>query len=50
MGVIEELIVGIENRDGKRKVGFDEKERVKRLFERFEEKGVRMNGLRGDCG
>ena len=50
VGVIEELIVGIENRDGKRKVGFDEKERVKRLFERFEEKGVRMNGLRGDCG
>lgn len=50
MGVIGELIVGIEKREGKRNVGLEEKERVKRLFERFEEKKVIMKGLRGDWG
>ena len=45
-----EMIVGIEKREGKRNVGFEEKERVKRILERVEEKKVRVKGLRGEWG
>ena len=50
VGVIGDMIVGIENRDGNANVRFHQQDTLERMFVRLEEAGVRINRARMDCG
>jgi len=50
VAVIGDLIVGIENSDGKTYVRFHQKDTLKRFFERFELNNLIVNRFRADCG
>lgn len=50
VAVIGDMIVGIENSDGNTNVRFHQKDTLKRLFERLEQKGLTVRRFRADCG
>jgi len=50
VAVIGDLIVGIENSDGNTNVRFQQKDTLKRFFERLEQNGLTINRFRADCG
>lgn len=50
VGVIGDMIVGIENRDGNTNVRFHQQDTLERMFTRLENAGVRINRARMDCG
>ena len=49
-GVIGDLVVGIENRDGNANVRFHQQDTLQRMFSRFESRGIHINRARMDCG
>ena len=50
VAVIDDMIVGIENRDGNTNVRFNQKETLKRIFKRLDSSGIRVSRARMDCG
>ena len=50
VAVVNDLIVGIENRDGNTNVRFRQRETLERIFVRLESKGLKINRARMDCG
>ena len=50
IAVIDDMIVGIENRDGNTNVRFNQKETLERIFKRLESSGIRISRARMDCG
>ena len=50
MAVIGDMIVGIENSDGNTNVRFHQKDTLKRILERLEEKKLTVKRFRADCG
>ena len=48
--VINDMIVGIENRDGNTNVRFNQRENLERIFERLEASEVYRSRARMDCG
>lgn len=50
VAVIGDMIVGIENSDGNTNVRFHQKDTLKRLFGRLEQKGLAVRRFRADCG
>ena len=50
VAVINDVIVGIENRDGNANVRFNQKETLERIFKRLEASGVHVSRARMDCG
>ena len=50
VAVIDDMIVGIENRDGNTNVRFNQKETLERIFKRLESSGIRISRARMDCG
>lgn len=50
VGVIGNLVVGIENRDGNANVRFHQQDTLERMFTRLESRGVRIDRARMDCG
>ena len=50
VAVIGDMIVGIENSDGNTNVRFHQKDTLKRLFERLEQKDLAVRRFRADCG
>lgn len=50
VAVIGDMIVGIENSDGNTNVRFHQKDTLKRILERLEEKKLTINRFRADCG
>ena len=50
IATVGDVIVGIENRDGNANVRFHQEDTLKRIFERLEKKGIRINRARMDCG
>lgn len=50
IAVINDTIVGIENRDGNTNVRFHQKDTLERIFKRLESKGISINRARMDCG
>ena len=50
VGVIGDMIVGIENRDGNTNVRFHQQDTLERMFTRLENAGICINRARMDCG
>lgn len=50
IAVIDNMIVGIENRDGNTNVRFHQQDTLERIFLRLESKGLKINRARMDCG
>ena len=50
VAVINDMIVGIENRDGNTNVRFNQKETLERIFKRLEASEVYISRARMDCG
>ena len=50
VGVIGNLVVGIENRDGNANVRFHQQDTLERMLTRLESRGVRIKRARMDCG
>ncbi len=50
VAVIDDMIVGIENRDGNTNVRFHQKDTLERIFARLEENNIRISRARMDCG
>ena len=50
VAVIGDMIVGIENSDGNTNVRFHQKDTLKRILERLEEKKLTVKRFRADCG
>jgi hypothetical protein len=50
IAVINDTIVGIENRDGNANVRFHQKDTLERIFKRLESKGISIKRARMDCG
>ena len=50
IAAINNMIVGIENRDGNTNVRFHQKDTLERIFLRIECKGMKINRARMDCG
>ncbi len=50
VGVIGNLVIGIENRDGNANVRFHQQDTLERMFTRLESRGVRIKRARMDCG
>ncbi len=50
VAVIGDMIVGIENSDGNTNVRFHQRDTLRRIFERLEDKGIDVNRFRADCG
>ncbi len=48
--VIDDKIVGIENRDGNANVRFHQQDTLERMFQRLEAKGIKIQRFRADCG
>lgn len=50
VAAIGNLIVGIENRDGNANVRFHQQDTLERIFRRLEDRNIRINRARMDCG
>ena len=50
VAVINDMIVGIENRDGNTNVRFNQKETLERTFNRLEASEIHISRARMDCG
>ena len=50
VAVINDLIVGVENRDGNANVRFHQRDTLERIFARFEARRLFINRSRMDCG
>ena len=50
VAVIGDMVVSVENRDGNANVRFKQEETLKRVFDRLEDAGVRVDRFRADCG
>ena len=50
VAVINDMIVGIENRDGNTNVRFNQRETLERIFKRLEASEVYISRARMDCG
>ncbi len=50
VSVINDMIVGIENRDGNTNVRFNQRETLERIFKRLEASEVYISRARMDCG
>ncbi len=50
VAVIDDLIVGIENRDGNANVRFHQRDTLKRIFSNLESNNIRIRRARMDCG
>ena len=50
VAVIDDVIVGIENRDGNTNVRFNQKETLERIFKRLDASGEHVARARMDCG
>lgn len=50
VAVIDNMIVGIENRDGNTNVRFHQQDTLQRFFEALETNGISINRFRADCG
>lgn len=50
VAVINDLIVGVENRDGNAYVRFHQRDTLERIFVRLEARGLYINRSRMDCG
>lgn len=50
VAVIDDLIVGIENRDGNANVRFHQSDTLERIFSRVESRGIKIARARMDCG
>lgn len=50
VAVIGDMIVGVENRDGNANVRFHQQDTLERIFLRLENKGIRIDRARMDCG
>ena len=50
IAVINDMIVGIENRDGNTNVRFHQKDTLHRIFERLENSDIHIGRFRADCG
>jgi hypothetical protein len=50
VAVINDMIVGIENRDGNTNVRFHQQDTLHRIFTRLESAGIKINRARMDCG
>ena len=50
MSYINDMIVGIENRDGNTNVRFNQRETLERIFKRLEASEVYISRARMDCG
>lgn len=50
VAVIGDMIVGIENSDGNTNVRFHQKDTLKRIFGRLEQKNLTVGRFRADCG
>lgn len=50
IAVIDDMIVGIENRDGNTNVRFNQRDTLERIFKRLEDRGVSISRARMDCG
>ena len=50
LAVINDMIVGIENRDGNTNVRFNQKETLERIFKRLEASEIYISRARMDCG
>ena len=50
VAVINDMIVGIENRDGNTNVRFNQRETLERIFKRLETSGIYISRARMDCG
>ena len=50
VAVINDMIVGIENRDGNTNVRFNQKETLERIFKRLEASEIYISRARMDCG
>ena len=50
VAVINNMIVGIENRDGNANVRFHQQDTLERIYTRLEGKGITINRSRMDCG
>ena len=50
IAVIGDMIVGVENSDGNTNVRFHQKDTLKRIFGRLEQKNLTVGRFRADCG
>ncbi len=50
VAVINDLIVGVENRDGNANVRFHQRDTLEKIFARLEARGLYINRSRMDCG
>ena len=50
VAVIDDMVVGIENRDGNANVRFHQQDTLERFYTRLEDKGITINRSRMDCG
>ena len=50
IAVINNMIVGVENRDGNTNVRFHQQDTLERMFLGLEDKGLKINRARMDCG
>lgn len=50
VAVIDDTVVGIENRDGNANVRFRQQDTLERFFTRFESRGIHIKRARMDCG
>lgn len=50
VAVINDLVVGIENRDGNANVRFRQQDTLERIYSRLESKGINIYRSRMDCG
>lgn len=50
IAVIDDVIVGIENRDGNANVRFHQQDTLERIFERLSTKDIHISRFRADCG
>ena len=50
VAVINDTIVGIENRDGNANVRFHQQDTLKRIFTRLADEGIKIRRARMDCG
>ena len=50
IAVVNDMIVGIENRDGNTNVRFNQEATLERIFKRLEASGIHISRARMDCG
>lgn len=50
VAVIDDIVVGVENRDGNANVRFHQSDTLERFYKRFEDRGIGIMRSRMDCG